>query len=471
MRLAIVLIWLLLLSSCKVVQDVGYARWQANNSLEVQAEASLQELSNDGYVEARLALADLYSRSDELEKLLLAGDYYKEMRDVSEKADYKYVRWLGRMSYRESSYREGAYRELWKRQESKNDVLYLLAQFYSHHGEIYPPEELESIFPELLVDIDANKESLVKVINTMNHPERFSEYISQLCGVDPEPALRSDCYQLAFKLAKMTNDEVIIDGLVQQFEKRIVESIEENNTTLDPVEEETLYRCASILLNDENGPRHIIAGLKVASLGYDLSPRLFLLGAKVEYKRKILMPNNILLSGLQKLANENNPDATLILGRMFAEGYRVVDDPLKGEYLLRKLIDNPRAELYLGRLYLSGKLGVEKLQDGVDTLLSAGRNGSHKAYYHLAKAFNGYPGIKRNSTFSWVFANMAKTSLDMSQESDELDMLIQILDAEIIEETVAMRLLQTEQVYLGMPYLVPYSPTPVINNKKLRNVF
>lgn len=448
MKTVVLLFFLILLSSCKMTQDVGHARLQQKNGFIEQAEETLKELSDDGYVDAKFALADLYSKSDNTEKMILAGNYYRELKDGSDRAGYKYIKWLEQMSYVDDNYRDSAYQALWQRQNSLHDVLPLLARFYSYHKGSYSDGELENILETMLQDIDANKKTLVKVFNQIDHPEHYSQYITKLCGADPDRELHSVCTQLSFKLAKITNDTARINELTGQLEMKFTHTSQNTALQLSPDDENTLYRCAIILLKDQYGPRHTLAGLKLASIGYGASPRLFLLGAEHEYRHKILMTDEILLAGLQNLEPQGDSEATRILGRMYAEGLRVVDDPVKGESYLLKLADDPKASLYLGRLYLSGKLGTKKLQDGVDHLLFAARNGQYQAYYNLSEAFNGLPGIKRNPTYSWVFANMAKFTAGSLSKTKKNNLLIATLANEIEMLPNAERLLLHEQSQL-----------------------
>lgn len=448
MKTVVLLFFLVLLSSCKMAQDVGLARLQQKIGFTEQAEDTLKELSDDGYVDAKLALADLYSKSDNTGKMILAGNYYHELKDNSDQAEYKYVKWLEQMSHVDNSYRDSAYQALWQRQNSLHDVLPLLVRLYSYHNGIYSDAELENILETMLQDIDANKKTLAKIFNQIDHPEHYSQYITKLCDTDSDRELHSVCTQLSFKLAKITNDTAKIDELTGQLQVKFTNSSQNTATQLSPDDENNLYRCATILLKDRYGQRHTLAGLKLAGIGYATSPRLFLLGVEYEYRHKILMTDEMLLDGLQGLEQQGDGEATRILGRMYAEGLRVVDDPIKGEYYLLKLTDDPKASLYLGRLYLSGKLGVKKLQEGVDHLLLAARNGQYPAYYNLSEAFNGWPGIKRNPTYSWVFANMAKFTADSFSKTEKNNLLIAALANEIKMLPNAERLLLHEQSQL-----------------------
>ena len=444
-------LFLATLCSCSVFQDVDYALRLATDGQEKQAEKMLTELSNDGYIEAQLALADLYSKSGDPRKLILAGAYYRQLRWVSPRTDYKYVRWLAQMSRIRSDYCEPAHRALLERQEKYHDALPLLARFYSFHRAFYSEEKFNVLLKTMLRDTQTYGREIARILNGLDHPESFSDQIHQLCASPVESVLAPTCIQLNFKLAKAANDTDTIKQLSKQLEKKYPVTTDR----LAPETEELLVRCSSILLNKKYGPPHILAGLRIAARGARQSPRLFLIMAKKEYRQRILLNDEELLAGLERLAGQGDVEATRILGRMYANGDRIIDDPVKAEQLLQKVRNDPKASLYLGRLYLSGKRGSAKLQAGVDCLLFSARHGEYKAYYELAQAFNGWPGIRRNNLYSWVFATMALETIPDPRTQESLHEFLQTLAEDIVDQTRAEKQLSYEQAKLRetMPLL------------------
>ncbi len=440
------LFFLLTLTSCSLLQDVDYARLQANNGFADKAEKTLKELGDDGYVEAQLALADLYSKSDDPALLAKAGVYYRRAREFSKKADYNYVRWLEKMSRIDAAYMEPARRALLQRQETFHDALPLLARFYTFHRTDYPDADIAPLLDAMLRNGINGKEEVTGILNTIDDPQRYSALINRLCGADNVQIPTPVCLQLHFKLAKAANDSDKIDLLSRQLQENYHLTASAGKTnSLSPETEELLYRCAFILLNNTSGPRHVAAGLHLAALGSAKSPRLFLLLARQEYRQRMLLSDEELVAGLVQLVGQGNAEAKRILGRMYATGQRVIDDPVKAEQLLVQIPDDPRASLYLGRLYLTGKLGVEKLQAGVNHLLFAARRGESKAYYELAKAFNGWPGIRSNTTYSWVFATMAEMAPQAPQTKRNVDALLNILQEKLNDRAAAEKKLGYER--------------------------
>ncbi len=450
MKYVILISCLALLNSCSLVQDVDYARLQYDTGLEEQAEQTLKELSDDGYVEGQLALADMYCKSDKIAKLLLAGRYYKQYRSTSDQVEYKYLQWLITMSELDSSYCEPAYQALWQRQKQSHDALPLLVRFYSSHKDLYSSQELDPVLQALLVETDStsSRETVLKVLDTIDHPEKYSSYISSYCNHGADSDNRSICLHLRLKTAKIANNADQIEQVIKQIQQEYLPADKKSAERLSIEGEKTVYQCANLLLQDKYGPKHIAAGLRLAAIGADQSSRLFLLCARHEYQRRIVFSDQVLLTGLHRLEKQGNKEAIRILGRMYARGWRVIDDPAKAVYYLNNLTDDPKAMLYLGRLFLSGKLGAEKLQDGVDKLLFAARNGEYRAYYELSEAFYSWPGIKRNSTYSWVFANMAKETMDALAVDKNINSLIDTLTGEIRDSVNAENMLRHEQSQL-----------------------
>ena len=439
MHFAFSLFFIIILSSCSIFQDIDYARHLADNGFEEKSEAILRSLSADGYDEAQLALADLYSRSGDPHKLVLAGAYYRQARGYSQKANYHYVRWLMRMSHINNSYREPARRALLTRQKMYHDALPLLARFYIFHQTAYPETVLASLIGNMMSDSDAYGEEVADFLNRLDNPVYFKNYIDQVCNPAGNPGAGPICLQLHFKLAMAANDNDKIEQLITKLEKKYVAS----SDNLSPEAEKLLYECASILLSTRYGPPHVASGLRIAAKGYSQSDRLFLLMARQEYRQKFFLSDDELLAGLERLSGQGNPEAERILGRMYATGKRVIDDPVRAEALLLHIKDDPRASLSLGRLYLSGKLGANKLQAGVDCLLYSARHGINNAYYELARAFDGWPGIRPNTTYSWIFARMAGLNLQ-KPANRSLDELIQRMEKKLSDPADASRQFEYE---------------------------
>nr|WP_321271585.1 hypothetical protein [uncultured Tolumonas sp.] len=116
---------------------------------------------------------------------------------------------------------------------------------------------------------------------------------------------------------------------------------------------------------------------------------------------------------LLQLQQQGDPQASYLLGRLYLEGRRKEADPVVAEKMLKAAADLPEANYLLGRLYLSGLLtGTPQIQQGVDLLVQAARQGHARADEALAIAFHNTPGVKANPVYAWVFTSLAQQKLN-----------------------------------------------------------
>lgn len=432
---------LVFLCSCSSFQDVGLLRYQLESGADpVHVERGLLELSSDGYIEADTALAGLYFRKNSIDSLRQACNIYERQKTYSTRSQYRYARCLARLSYLDPSARDAAHQALRIAAESGEEILPELARYYTFHSAHYDQGELWRII-DRMDDDSLGRQLSLRVIQQSEKPELFRGRVDEICGDASDELTVSRCEQIRLKIAKTENNEEELNRILETLHERYSDAGEKG---LSEIGESTLYNCSRILLSEEIGSKHLLAALNLASLGRSVSDRLFLLCARSEYKDKLLMGTEELLEGLTALDEKGNLDATLLLGRMYAKGFRVLGQPELAERYLRKTLDNPKGALYLGRLYLSGKLGAEKLQDGIETLLSAARRGEFLAYVDLARAFNGFPGIKTNPGYVWVFATMGAVNIDNQEKAIELQKLAQQVQQSIPDRDLPRKLLALE---------------------------
>ncbi|MCM2681226.1 tetratricopeptide repeat protein [Echinimonas agarilytica] len=412
-RLFLTLVGISVLAGCQLTQDVKHAQWLAKTGATEVAERELKTLSDEGYLEATRALADLYTKNEDPVKRQQAGTYYRRLMQDDERAAIGYVRWLSAMSYEDERYRPKAYDALWERQTQYGDMIPSLARFYSKHPDHYSTEELRPLMLKLLEDVDTNRLTLARVLNVIEHPEHYPDYVDQVCAQRSEAEMVNLCFQLELKLAKVASDSDQI---------QLISSAISEGYKAGEIDASVVYRTSMILLKDRFGESQMLQGLELSQSAAD-DDQNFMLSAKYEFRRKLLMPNEVLFEGLERIEANGNVTAGILLGRIYSEGYRVIDDPVKAEYYLERAAAVPEGEFYLGRLYLSGKLGPEKLQQGVDHLLQAARDGEPRSYAELARAFNGTPGIMLNPTYVYVFGSMARINADIAKSQYLTDMV------------------------------------------------
>ncbi|PKH07921.1 hypothetical protein CXF93_04315 [Moritella sp. Urea-trap-13] len=416
-KLLTVVCFILSCVGCTSMLDVDYARVLNEQGQNSKSEEMLLSLNSAGYYEATAGLARFYANSTDPEKQKLAGKYYQELLKEDPEFELAYLRWMNKMSRVNSKYKEPTYRSLWQRQVRFGDVSVLLARFYSWHRDTYDVREIDPLFDQWRKQgIEQYRDVAMMFLNNYPFPEKYIADIDFLCSQPSTP--ESDlavCHQLYLKLEKQKGD-------VDAIGKRA--TIITANYKQGLITDEDVFRCSRILIEDEFGESLLVKGVELAEIDLD-SDRLFLLSARYELEQTILMSNDVLLYGLIDRADNGSREARLMLGKLYLKGYRVPDDPILAEHYLGFISDDALGAYYLGTLYVSGKLGAGKLQQGIDLLLYSARLNEAKSYKQLAIAFHGSPGIKANPTYVWVFSNMAMDSGIAKPE--ENSRLIQLL--------------------------------------------
>lgn len=421
---------------CTSIQDVDYARLLNEQGQYSKSEEMLLFLNDEGYYEATAGLARFYANSVVPEKQKLAGKYYIELLKEDPEFELAYLRWLNKMSRIDIKYKEPTYQALWQRQELFGDVSVLLARFYSSHRSSYDVREIDPLFDEWRKQgIEQYRDVAMMFLNNYPYPEKYVTDIELLCEQTSTPENNlAVCHQLYLKLVKQKGD---VDAITER-SAMITADYQQGLITDDDV-----YRCSRILIEDEFGESLLLKGVALAEIDRD-SERLFLWSARYELKQPLFMSNDVLIQGLTERADNGNRDARLMLGQLYLRGYRVSDDPILAEYYLGLIREDALGAYYLGTLYISGKLGADKLQQGVDLLLYSARLNEARSYKQLAIAFHGSPGIKANPTYVWVFSNMAMGSgITKPEENRRLKQLLN--DSENLRDKTLSELLLKEE--------------------------
>ena len=140
-----------------------------------------------------------------------------------------------------------------------------------------------------------------------------------------------------------------------------------------------------------------------------------------------------------------------MLGRLYLEGRRKAADPVLAEKMLKAAADLPEANYLLGRLYLSGQLtGTPQIQQGVDLLVQAARQGHARADEALANAFHNAPGVKANPVYAWVFSSLAQQKLNSPSLQQLRSSLVLDKQHQLQANTLLMQELRARNVD-GMP--------------------
>jgi len=398
-----IIFFVLLAVGCQSTQDVEFARLFEQQQRGVQAEQSLVAMSDAGYLKATAFLTRLYTNSEDPQKQQLAREYYQQLDQDTSNADYarQYVKWIAEVSREHPSYTQTSYSTLWSRQTLHLDVADELVKFYGWHPQQYDISSLERFYDEWKTSWKKEeRQDALMYLNLVTDPSVYVADIDLLCqkrGSQEDTSDRATCHQLYLKLAKQAQDINAIDKRIEE----IVADYQRGDITEDGV-----VRCSRTLIDYSYGGSYLAKGMRLAGVDFS-SDKLFLFAARYEMKEEVLMSEQELLSGLTARAAEGNQEATLILGLLYMRGDRVPEDPERAESYLKLVLEGPRAQHNLGLLYLSAKLGEEKMQDGIDLLLASARGGDGQSYIELAKAFYDTAGITPNYSYVWIFANMA----------------------------------------------------------------
>ncbi len=420
-------------------QSIDYAQYTGEGGRNTWAENQLLELSDAGSIDATAILARLYTQSTKPEEQQRAEQYFAQLENEDNHHALSYLQWLVDVSQTHPIYIQLTHNMLWLRQNKYNDAQVLLLQFYGLHTEYYDIGDLESFYNKWKSSyVEQDIDNAFKYLNIFPEPIRYHEDINELCTsyeARENVSHRATCYQLKLKMAKQQNNVKVIDELIvelkQDYKNRLVT-------------EDGITRCARTLIDDTYGRTFIRRGLQLSSIDPS-SDKLFLFTARYEIKQQIVWSDDKLVEGLNQRSATGNSNATLLLGLLYLKSDRTPDDPQLAEKYLRQVQNDDRGAYYLGLLYLSGKLGEEKLQQGVDFLLYSARSGFGQSYTELAKAFYDSPGIKPNYDYAWVFSKMAIdfALFNHAKEQSELTDWLRDLDLKR-ERMLSERLLDEE---------------------------
>jgi len=126
-------------------------------------------------------------------------------------------------------------------------------------------------------------------------------------------------------------------------------------------------------------------------------------------------PMNEQALALGRLAQPQNHDVALaVIAILLSQpGDETETKRLEQQLLQLQQQGDPQAAYLLGQLYLSGLLtGTPQIQQGVNLLVQAARQGYARADEALAIAFHNAPGVKANPVYAWVFTSLAQQKLN-----------------------------------------------------------
>ena len=308
---------------------------------------------------------------------------------------------------------------LWARQARRNDVAYELVMFYSQYPRQPGKDKLLTLVRQADKRLAASQRIWLWAMLRLPDALKTETTAAELKSVCQNIAATTPAFsytqpsnlQLCRRLQLMTFRQQGEAGWPELFaaikgdlnSKRLLDSdVAPLMTTLISSSSGTPMSQQAIGLASLAGERNPQAELMSAGL---------LLGQSGEETETSRIEKRLVV-----LHQQGEKQAAYLLGRLYLEGRRTIADPHKAESWLKQSTGLPESSYLLGRLYLSGILdGEPRVQEGVDLLVMAAREGYRKADVVLADAFLHAPGIKTNPVYSWVFASLA-----LEQQPDSL---------------------------------------------------
>lgn len=134
------------------------------------------------------------------------------------------------------------------------------------------------------------------------------------------------------------------------------------------------------------------------------------LAASVMVQAPYLAPDFDIEAALRHAAADHVPQAALLLGRLYLDGDRVTRQPHRSLHYLQMAAEEPDTKLeayyFLGRLYQRGYLDEARPVQAAKYLLFAARHGYGSADGALARLFARGKGVCPNRVNAYVFATL-----------------------------------------------------------------
>ncbi|WP_316677891.1 hypothetical protein [uncultured Tolumonas sp.] len=420
----------------------------------MQQWSALQDVGYDGVkpekVTDYLLLGKNAQQREQARQLLKA----QLQHDPSGEKELLYIANLMQVIELEPGWADEIRKTLWARQQRRGDVMYELITFYARYPQQPGYADLRQLVSQSDKRLAPNQRAWLWAMVRL--PEMMK---TQTTAAE----LRSMCQQISFNTPAF--------GYVQpsdlQLCRRAQLMVLRQNGSNDWPE---LFTAVSSelksgrLLDSDLLPLMQILQSTVA--GAPMNEQALALGrlAQPQNHDVALAVISILLSQpgdevetkrleqqLRQLQQQGDPQASYLLGRLYLEGRRKATDPVLAEKMLKAAADLPEANYLLGRLYLSGLLtGTPQIQQGVDLLVQAARQGHARADEALAIAFHNAPGVKANPVYAWVFSSLAQQKLNSPSLQQLRSSLVLDKQHQLQANTLLMQELRARNVD-GMP--------------------
>lgn len=383
-----------LLSGC-VIDDVNNSKHLHKQGNSSEAENALSRLANEGYLEAKLALAAIYADPrEETYSPENAAELYRSLLDVYPKAE------LGLLKLEMASIEENEtgdlYRKIWHRQNTSKDALPLLISFYKRYYSSYDVNELAPELSKLVAE--GNLSLALKYAANFSTIDAINTDLNQYCLNAPQED-RLNCYKLA-----------VINQVPNQGEQSKFAAISEIKEayTQDDLNNQEVASLAQLARSQRYGGPNSSLFVALAQITGADNPILWYQAINIEYRYlpKESPRTQELIEQAKQLADQGYTPAHILIGKAYQKGKGVQQSYQNAVNHWHHADFIPEAQYLLGETYIKGILGKENLQVGVDWLIKAARSNQDKAYLTLSKAFKDGNGIIPNPVYSNAFLSL-----------------------------------------------------------------
>lgn len=392
-----------------------------------QAFSSLEFLAEKGYVEAQGRLASIYARDPSPFAREQAARWFQAVNRHTDRYQTRYIRWLASYAEQEPSLFQEALTLLEQQMQNEGDVGPQLVRLLDAADQL--TDEKVAAVLSLIRGANA-KEDKIRVLAQLDDLSLFLTEFEDLCK--DNVSQRYACLLAQLRYAKKYQSDTL--------ENTVIEA----NTAYkqNQIDDAQLLRLMSELVTTEGGTvaSYPQFARQLVESAIDSSDALFLRFAQLD--EAYTSGKQAMLSRLESLHTGGNALASIILGNLYIDGKHVIAQPSKGEAYLLAAIDSADAKLSLGRLYLSGRLGLVKLQEGVDLLVASGRQGNPQAYKDLMRVFSGSRGVQPDSLYSHTFAQVFQSFGYAVSERDVLKLKKLVLSEE--QERIVNNMVEVE---------------------------
>lgn len=391
----------LAMAGCAAVPDQQLAR-EAYLAGDLQtAERHYQQLSDMGYVDASLGLADIQLQSGDPAQLAAAERTYRQAADQSLRAKAR----LGKLL----AAKPGATRA----EQLEAEQLLQTAMDGGETGTLLPLTQLYLQYPETWPNLDLQRKlaqwrqqghtdaDLAQVL-VYRSQGTYAQHLDEVERVCRANLVAFDgCYVELATVNQLRGDTKAQEALIEQLQRAIASG---------QASIQRLEGVARVLTDPTLGTPNPQLAQNLLLEVAPQNPAAWISLARLANRYPGMADGDTILDYLERGRKASPVQADLLTGRLYYEGKWVPQDPAKAETYLLRATSEPDANYLLGQMYRRGFLGRVEPQKAVDHLLVSARAGNPSADLALAQLYAQGKGIRKVPENAYVFARLAQMS-------------------------------------------------------------